>query len=321
MDSTPQKPSGPPKPDKDSNYDAPALAALRRVWEDFCEEIAAPEDVVNVIAEVGNFSYFEFKRMEQQIEQGVSDPESEPFATILEAFEILIEACEVMMLEFSEEIPEGMEEPEEGFFVMGFDMVQEATNQMMDGHSLGMKHIEEMAEVNCPFCHHINSRENPKCDKCGRTLPVQSGGQSGQNISIVEHQGLEKKQPGSEGELTKNYHMAAHLLEGWKQEAVSAEQLSEFLDGLEKNFCAHLQDTNLQEQMIGRAPQNQRPALLEALELTRRGLNMSLASVEKMRQAFELEDDRYLFFGLSDLEEASRVMIEAYWANKEAAKN
>ena len=47
---------------------------------------------------------------------------------------------------------------------------------------------------------------------------------------------------------------------------------------------------------------------------------MSLDSVARMRLAFENEDDRYLFFGLGDLEEASKVLVEAYWANKEASK-
>ena len=41
---------------------------------------------------------------------------------------------------------------------------------------------------------------------------------------------------------------------------------------------------------------------------------------EPQHNAFENEDDRYLFFGLGDLEEASKVLVEAYWANKEASK-
>lgn len=311
-------PSGPPKPDADGNYDSPALKALGRVWEDYCEEIAGPGDVMDVIAEIAGFSQAQLRQLEHQVESKVSNPENEAFKLIYEAFEILLEACEFMALEFAEELPPDLEEPEEGFFEYGFDLVQEATNQMMAGHLKGMEHIEAMAEVSCPFCSHVNQRGEPKCGRCGRALPTAVD--AGQALNVKEHQGLERKQPGEEGNLTKNYAMAAHLLEGWKAGAVGAEQLAQFLDQLEENFAGHLGDTDKQERMIGRAPVSQQAGLLEALSLTRQGLQMSLDSVAKMRLAFENEDDRYLFFGLGDLEEASKLLVEAYWANKEASK-
>ena len=319
MDSPPTSPKGPPKPDADGNYGSPALSALSRVWEDYCEEIASVEDVIGVIAEVGNFAHFQLRNMEEQVEKGLSNPDNEAFSLIFEAFEILLEGCEFMALEFAPEIPEDLEEPEEGFFLHGYDLVQEATNQMMAGHKIGMEHIEAMAEVSCPFCAQINTRGTPKCDKCGRSLPS-SDQEAGQSLNLVERQGLEGKQSGAERELTKNFAMTAHLLEGWKAGAVGVEELSRFLDDLQANFLAHLHDTEQQEQMIGRAPESQQPILKDSLEMTRQGLEMSLQSLEKMRLAFENEDDRYLFFGLADLEEASKVLVQAYWENKKAAK-
>jgi len=322
MDSAASIPSGPPKPDEDGNYDSPALATLRRVWDDYCEEIATPDDVMGVIAEIGGFSQFQLQVLERQVEQGVSNPEDDSFSLIYEAFEILLEACDFMSFEFAEELPEGVVEPEEGFFSHGFDLVQEATNQMMEGHAIGMEHIEAMAEVNCPFCQHVNSRDDSKCGRCGRALPMTapSGPESGGAVNVVEHVGLENQASESDGEFTRNYVQTVEILEGWKAKAVSPAQLREFLDKLEETFLAHLGETQLHEETIRRAPQEKQEALMEALEKTREGLQMSLDSVAKMRSAFDLEDDRYLFFGLSDLEAASKVMVEAYWANKDAAK-
>ena len=194
--SEPQRPPGPPEPDADGNYDSPALQALGRVWEDFCEEVATADDVMDVIGEIGGFSQAQLRQLDHQVETKTSNPDNESFKLIFEAFEILLDACEFMALEFAEEIPADIEEPEEGFFVYGFDLVQEATNQMMEGHKLGMMQIEEMAEVNCPFCSHINQRGQPKCDKCGRAMPnAQSAGRA---LNVKEHQGLEKKQPGQD---------------------------------------------------------------------------------------------------------------------------
>lgn len=313
------KPKGPPTPDADGNYESPALLALARVWEDYCEEIATAENVLGVIHELGSFAHYQLGLLEQQIEGKVSDPDNESFALIYEGFEVLLEACETMLLEFSDTLPEGVEEPEEGFFSQGYDLVQEATNQMMLGHNLAMEHIEAMAEVSCPFCQHTNSRESAKCDRCGRSLPSQVGDDAGGFLDLTERQGLEQENK-PDGSSTRNFAMTSHILEGWKAGAVTADQLQDFLDGLQNSFSQHLEETHQQELLVSKAPPEQQNGLREAIKRTQEGLEMSLQSVEKMRLAFVEEDDRHLFFGLSDLEEASKVLVEAYWAGEKASK-
>lgn len=318
MDSLPPSP-GSPSPDQEGNYDSPALAELRRVWDDYCAEQAAPEQVIGVIAEVGNFAHFQIQQLEAQVKRGESNPEDPAFSLILEAFEVLLEGCEAMAWEFTSEIPEDVEEPEEGFFAYGYDLCQEATNQMLAGHKLAMEHIEAMARVACPFCQRTNSRENAKCDNCGRALPPSADAGAGLAVNLVEHQGLDRQGAATEGEFTRNHAMTVQILEAWKKGSVSAEELEQFLDQLEQNFSAHWQETERQGSLIERAPAQLRGPLQEALELTRDGIEKSLRALETMRSAFDQEDDRYLFFGLSELEDGSRLLVQAYWANKKAA--
>lgn len=306
-----------PLPDEDGNYDSRALRALSKVWEDYCEEIATAENVMGVIQEIALFSQAQLSGLEQQIEQGVSSPENESFALIFEAFELLLEACDVMALEFSDELPEDVEEPEEGFFESGFQLVQEATNQMMEGHIKAMAHLDSISQVSCPFCSHSNSRDDQKCSKCGRALPLPQTTSGG--LDVKESQGLEQSGLSEGEESTRNYVMTHRVLEAWKAGAVTPEQLAEFLDQLEGNFSGHLKDIERQSEQLARAPKSQQEALCQALEKTKTGLGMSLEAVAKMRQAFELEDDRYLFFGLTDLESASKILLEAYRDNKLAS--
>ena len=320
MDSS-QTPS-PPRlvPDEEGNYSPPPILALRRVWNDFCEEVATPEDVHSVIMQVGSFATAQINILDTQVKEGTSRREDETFSAIYEAFETIVEGCELMLFEFSEEFPEGVEEePEEGFFCEGLAIVQEGVNQMVIAHRQGIEHVQEMSEVNCPFCQHLNTRGTPKCDKCGRPMPVSQVPKAGSELNVKEHQGLERKQVGADGEHTKNYVYTAQILEGWKAGQVSVEQLTEYLNTLEHNLKAHLKDTDLQEKIIQKAPATQQDDLFEALDLTREGLNISLAAVEKMRLAFVHGDDRYLFFGLTDMEEGSRILVDAYWLNKEAS--
>ena len=151
-----------PTPDANGNYDSPPLKALRRVWGDFEAGVATDTDVMDVIAELGRFAQHQLGLFEKKIESGASNPEDPGFSLILEAFEMVLEGCEYMALEFVEPDPEDqVEEPEEGFFACGLGMIQEATNQMMEGHQLTLEHIEASSVASCPFCAQKNPRDRP----------------------------------------------------------------------------------------------------------------------------------------------------------------
>lgn len=316
------RPTAPPEPDENGDYESPALVALRRVWNDFCEEIATEEQVLDVVAEIGRFCQHNAELLESQIESGVSDPEDPGFALILEAFEMMLEACEYLALEFVEPDPEDeVEEPEEGFFPYGVELVQEATNQMMQGHTLLMQHIQEISEINCIFCSQPNSRENQRCSKCGRVLPQIGSQQPSGSFSAVSAEGLDGPQTqGSEGELTRNYVFVARAVSGWQSGHTSPEELAQVLEGVEQNLLAHLEDTERQQVQLKKAPAEQQAALMEAVLMTQEALDASLAAVERIQSSFENEEETHLQLGLNEFEEASRSMIVAYNACKAAAQ-
>ena len=320
MDPQPHPP-GLPTPDQDGNYDSPPLKALRRVWQDYQAEIATEPQVMDVIAELGRFAQHNLGLFEKQIDEGASDPDDPGFSLIIEAFELILEGCEHMALEFVEpEIEDEVEEPAEGFFPFGLSLVQEATNQMMEGHKLTLQHIASIGQVNCPFCSQRNSREELRCGKCGRNLPqTETVAVPGSFSSAVQEEGLEGSQ-GPQGELTENYVTLARAVSGWKSGAVTHQELAATLDAVEGKLLSHLDDTERQEQILKKAPQTLQPALASAVGLTQEALDASLAAIERMRLAFEKEDDTYLHLGLGDFEEASRLMVQSYLASKAAAQ-
>ena len=309
-----------PTPDKDGNYDSPPLRALRQVWADFEAELASETDVMDTIAELGRFAQHNLRLFEKQISSGESNPEDPGFSLIIEAFELILEGCEYMALEFVEPDPEDdVEEPEEGFFVCGLDMIQEATNQMMEGHKLTMQHIAASAEASCPFCGQKNLRDLARCAKCGRALPLSESPPLDTGFSSVQSEGLESRHA-PPAELTENYVFLSRAVEGWKSGSVTSQELAQALDIVEQKLVAHLDDTERQELLLKKAPAAQQGALSEAVGMTQDGLEASLAAVERMRLAFEKEDDTYLYLGMGDFEEASRLMVASFVASKEAAK-
>jgi hypothetical protein len=306
-----------PRPDAEGNYDSPPLRALRQVWSDFLQDKASEVQVMDTIAELGRFAQHNLGLMEGTLESGESNPEDPGFCLIMEAFELVLEGCEHMALEFVDPDPEDqVEEPEEGFFAFGLALVQEATNQMMEGHRRTMEHIAATAQVSCPFCAQPNSRELPRCAKCGRALPQSEAG--GQTFNAVQEEGLEGG-AASQGEVTENYVLLARAVAGWKSGNVSQHDLAGLIEEVEGKLIAHLQDTARQEEILQRAPAERRPALARAVALTREGLDASLAALERMKMAFEKEDGGYLEVGLSDLEQASMLMVASFKASKSAA--
>ncbi len=309
-----------PTPDQDGNYDSPPLRALRRVWADYQAKIATETDVMDTIAELGRFAQHQLGLFEKKIDSGASNPDDPGFSLIIEAFELVLEGCEYMALEFVEPDPEDeVVEPKEGFFTCGLGLIQDATNQMMEGHQLTMDHIAASSEASCPFCGQKNSRELPRCAKCGRALPQSEAPQLEPEFSAVQEEGLENEQA-APGELTENYMVLAYSVEGWRSGELSHQELAQILDAIEQKLLAHLEETERQEQVLRLAPPAQREALAAAVGLTQDGLEASLAAIERMRLAFEKEDDTYLHLGLGDFEEASRLMVQSFLASKEAAR-
>lgn len=316
----PPRPTEPPEPDEDGNYDSPALRALRRVWEDFVDEKAEEAHVMGVVAELDRFANAQLAQLNRQIEEGTAKTEEESFKLIYEAFEILLDATDMMAFEFVEP-EEEMEEPEEGFFLTGLELVQEATNQMMEGHNLALEHIQATSEICCMFCNHKNPRGIERCQKCGRALPKMPGQPVQSSFTAVQEEGLDRKSGPRGANVTENYVILAQGVGLWRENQIDAERLFEGIEEIEQRLIDHQNDLPDQRFMVeDQAPEHQREALLEAIDLTQEGLERSLAALDRMKLAFEKEDDTYLELGLSEFEEASKLLVQAFHANQKAAR-
>ncbi len=316
----PPRPTEPPKPDEDGNYDSPALQALQRVWNDFVDEKAEEGHVLSVIAEIDRFATFQLEHLNLQIEQGAAKPEEESFKLIYEAFEILLDATDMMAFEF---VPpeEEMEEPEDGFFLAGLELVQEATNQMMRGHNLALEHIEATSQINCMFCKHDNPRGIERCQNCGRALPKMPGQPVQSSFTAVQEEGLTKTAGPKGSNVTENYVILAQGVGLWREQQIDAERLFEGIEEIEQRLIDHQHDLPDQRYLVEeQAPEHQRRALLAAIDKTEEGLERSLAALDRMKLAFEKEDDTYLELGLSEFEEASKLLVEAFHANQSASR-
>lgn len=300
-----------PLPPPSAQRESPSLSMLRAVWGAYCSGEAGADDVLGVLDNVTGFIHFELETLRQQAARGVSDPANPTFQKITRAFELHLEAIDVMAEEFPEDADSGTGER----FLEGFALAVEATQQLIDAHQSTMEHIEAMANVACIFCSHSNPRETERCAKCGRPLP---GAESGSSFSMMNAEGLEMG--GGGGRVTQNYAIVAEAVEDWRNGVIQAEELLTTLEDIEQRLACHQEESQQYYQEIEKAPEHAQEALHEAVALTEEGLAQSLAAIEKMKLAFDKEDDSYLETGLHDFEKASNLMVQAFHASKEAAQ-
>lgn len=291
--------------------ESPSLSMLRAVWGAYGKGEAGPEDVLGVLDSVTGFINFELETLRQQAERGISDLNNPTFKRIVGAFELHLEAIDIMAEEFPEDEGGTGER-----FLEGFELAQQATLQLIEAHQSTMQHIEAMAKVACMFCSHSNPRESQRCARCGRPLP---GSESGSSFSLMNAEGLETT-GGPTGVVTQNYAILAEAVEDWRNGVIQAEELLTTLEDIEQRLACHQEESQHYYQEIEKAPEHAQEALTEAVAMTEEGLAQSLAAIEKMRLAFDKEDDSYLETGLHDFEKASHLMVQAFQASKEAAE-
>ena len=280
---------------------------IRAVWGAFHQEQATGEDVCGVLHQVAGILQFELATLSAQVERGISQPEDPIFRQITQAFQSHLEAVEAMLTAFEQEDSAGFE--------AGMQSAQDANNALMEAHRQAMEQIEAMANVDCIFCRAENPRGEERCRNCGRNLP---GAVEKSSFAAENAEGLERGGPQG-AEVTENYVLLAGAVQEWRREEIDADQLMEALQAVEQRTRAHQADLVQQRDQIGLAPAEAREALHQGVDMTESALCDSLAALEKMKLAFVKGDDTYLETGLHDLEKASRALVAAYHAAREAA--
>ncbi len=285
------------QPDEHGNYTSPPLNALRLVWKDYQAGVATADNLGNTLQAVSDFAQFQLDSLGAQVERGESNPDDPVFRMVREGFEHHLVAVDQMFLE--------LEEPAQGHYEIGLKLAQQATNQLALGHQLMVEHIEAMGRVCCMFCGRENDRGQAKCNQCGRALPQDTPTSS---FTARESEGLE---PASKGQVTENYKQLAAATEAWRAEELEADGLLARIEEVEDRLTRHQGDNLKYRETLEGCPEEHRAALYKAVDATDKALDAGLLALEKMKLAFEKEDDSYLESGLHDFEASSWMMLAA----------
>ncbi len=285
------------QPDADGNYSSPPLTAVKKCWDAYLEGQAELEDLTLTLQAYMDRVHLELNRLDAQVVQGLSSAKDPSFSAIVAGFEKQLEAVEEMALE--------LEEPEQGHMEAGLLLAQKANNFLAQAHQRLLARVEEMKNVNCPFCEASNPRGSERCGQCLRPLPQLAAEAPKTSFSFVQADGL---QGTSQGPMTENARELTQAIEAYRQEQMDWEELYTVLDAIEDKLMQH---------------QEENQKLLEAedasglLQRTDDALNRSLEGLDYMRLAWEKEDDSYLDTGLTQFYAASEELLQILGQMKE----
>jgi hypothetical protein len=285
------------QPDADGNYSSPPLTAVQKCWDAYLEGQAELEDLTLTLQAYMDRVHFELNGLDAQVVQGVSNPKDAVFSAIVSGFERQLEAVEEMALE--------LEEPEQGHMEAGMLMAQRANNLLAQAHQRLLARVEELGNVNCPFCATANPRDSERCGQCLRSLPQLAAEAPKTSFSFVQADGL---QGTSQGPMTENARELTQAVEAYRQEQMDWEELYTVLDEIEDRLMQHQEEN--QKLLEG----TDRSGLLQR---TDDALNKSLEGLDYMRLAWEKEDDSYLDTGLTQFYSASEELLQVLDQMKE----
>lgn len=127
-----RRPIRPLAPDEFGNYDSPALALLRDIWNEFLDGEVDEAAVVGIIHQVGVSLEQHIDALQIQVDGGRSDVYDPAFAEIASAFMAHLRAVESMAREFEQD-PKSPHY--KNYFELGYERAQKATNRLMGSHN------------------------------------------------------------------------------------------------------------------------------------------------------------------------------------------
>ncbi len=290
-------------PDENGNFSSPALDALLGVWDDYDAERVEHDEVLRVVSRVEAFVSEKLQTMEAEAVSPKVDPHDPNRVAILTAFQNHLVALKSMRDSFANDDFELVDE--------AFEILQNATNQMVLGLSGLIEDDARYAPILCVRCAKENQKTSNNCVHCGAILPKIAQPNEKQVLAVAE---IDRGQE-SDGETTPNYIEVAEAHESWSQKTLSDEQFYQVLSTVRERHVG--QHTLVCELLAKAQDSGDDPADLEHLaEILEQNVN----ALDEMLEGLEETDDEAVEQGLNALAGATLLLIKAEKQNAPAAE-
>ncbi|MFP4497801.1 MAG: hypothetical protein ACLFQV_06270 [Vulcanimicrobiota bacterium] len=292
-----------PQADKKGNYPSPHLEKLNNAWSKVLEKGGDPAEARQAMDEIIKEIDEQLDTMEmvEQEQEGVL--EDEVNARIFEGFELHREAIEVMEKYFEDQNPVHVEE--------GLNMVQEATNILMDGFNEFRNKFLASLYISCPCCGKETFRGLEKCHECGNKLPYEVP----EEVEVADTIATEEGMVGEEVyETTPNLEQIEDAVNAWKAREIGDEELKREILEVEGNFLGFRQDMEREknQNLTKIKDEKEKEIALKLCNGTIEAINENLAALSNMKEYFDDHNPNHINVGLNQLETATTSIIQAY---------
>lgn len=280
--------------EEDGNFVSPVLQRLFEVWDEYDNGEIEEDEVLAVLGRVEALTRTQIQEMEASGKEPGVDLHDPNRVAILMSFQAHLDGVEKMRQFFSTDNPDLVDE--------AFDILQQATNQMMNGlHGL-LETNRETAPKLCVQCSSPNPRDATVCSSCNAILPVAEAPRESRLVS------MESPDMGEADaiETTPNYIELSEAHEAWIDEERSAQELFDTAAAVKERLVAEHQElvAFMESGESGEEMVDYLNARLQALEL-------SADSVEQILVALESDNPPGVEDGMFEFAQATVSLLDA----------
>ena len=275
-------------PDENGNFSSPALRALEDVWDDLDAGYADSGEVRKVMERIESFVREKIAEMERDGQSQSVDLLDPNRVAILGAFQDHLSGLKVMR--------EGLEAEDYDSVDRSFDILQSATNRMVNGLSGIVEDAERYVVIRCVQCSAENEKGAGFCCGCGAILPKVEQETDSRVLAVAG-----EDQTGGD-ETTPNFMEVAEAHEDWEAGRIEPEQLYLVLQQVRERQVAQYEEVQ-KELSRDQSPRAHLQSFLSALE-------QAAESLDQMLLGLEQAEVNRVEAGLSEYAEATIKLVE-----------
>lgn len=275
------------------NFSSPALQALEEVWDDYEAEQAEEDEIRKVIARIESFVNEKILEMEKDADSAEVDILDPNRVAILGAFQDHLTALNVMRQALGEADYDSIDH--------SFEILQSATNRMVQGLAGIVEDSERYSRIRCVRCSTENKCGASFCSQCAAILPKVEQ----ENVTrLIATEGDKE----SSDETTPDYIEVAEAHEGWAEGQLTAEEFYQVLQQVRERQVDHYEEVDNELRELSGTPEES--AYCEVLQTFLSAIEQAALALDRMLSGLEQGQAESVESGLDDLAEATIRLVE-----------
>lgn len=294
-----------PEMDADGNYTSPVLERVLQAYDAYLQDKSQRRSLNQVLESTQAGLEKLLNTMDLCIEEGLDEPTNPIHQAARAGFEEFLQGLDLLQ--------QSVEQRKGDLAESAFDLLQQATNRLMDAYAFFQKLRNTLMTVYCPACGAENRRGSPKCGACQTAIPQQETLSEGRLVA-ENAEGVLQSEAAPPPLTTPNYQRIEVALERWQRQELDDDGLWAEISGVETNMLGHRKVNKAEMDDLEGLTEEEQEVTLRLLGGIDVALEGSLAALADMKLYWDDGNPDHLTRGMAALGPPTQKMIECFLA-------